>query len=156
MGLLDIFKFQQTRTLFLIIGALAFISGFIMWFIAAFRIDKYIKSNELYTGGIYSWVRNPCYSGIMSMCTGAIFITNNTILLILPILYWIFMTVLMKSTVEKWLKDLYGNLYIEYCKEVNRCIPFPRKYKKMYETKDLPSTETINGRIRLRNIKKIL
>ena len=38
--------------------------------------------------------------------------------------YWIFMTVLMKCTEEKWLKDLYGWEYEEYCRRVNRCIPW--------------------------------
>ena len=38
--------------------------------------------------------------------------------------YWIFMTVLMKCTEEKWLKNLYGGEYEEYCRRVNRCIPW--------------------------------
>ena len=38
--------------------------------------------------------------------------------------YWIFMTVLMKYTEEKWLKNLYGREYEEYCRRVNRCIPW--------------------------------
>jgi len=36
----------------------------------------------------------------------------------------------MINTEEKWLKDLYGKEYIDYCKEVNRCIPI-RKSKGM-------------------------
>lgn len=37
------------------------------------------------------------------------------------------MTVLMKHTEEKWLKNLYGKEYEEYCKRVNRCIPWFKK-----------------------------
>lgn len=52
---------------------------------------------------------------------------GNFILLILPFVYWIFMTVLMKNTEEKWLSELYGDEYAAYCRRVNRCIPFPSK-----------------------------
>lgn len=51
-------------------------------------------------------------------------IYGNLWLLILPVLYWLFLTVLMKCTEEKWLKNLYGMEYEEYCRRVNRCIPW--------------------------------
>ena len=35
----------------------------------------------------------------------------------------------LKNTEEKWLANLYGQEYIDYCKRVNRCIPWlPRKH----------------------------
>lgn len=119
-------KFPALKIPFIIIGILIVIEGFLVWFQAAFRIDKYIVSNRLCTDGIYAIVRNPCYSGIMLMCTGALFMANNLWLLILPFIYWIAMTVLMKKTEEKWLYDLYGQEYLDYCKRVNRCIPWFR------------------------------
>ena len=36
---------------------------------------------------------------------------------------------------EKWLENLYGEAYVEYCREVNRAIPFPGSVKNLYETK---------------------
>ena len=37
------------------------------------------------------------------------------------------MTILMKATEEKWLRELYGKEYEDYCKRVNRCWPwFPK------------------------------
>ena len=39
----------------------------------------------------------------------------------IPLFFWAFMTVVLKNTEEKWLKDLYGNEYTEYCRMVNRC-----------------------------------
>lgn len=119
-------KYEAARIPFLIIGIAVLLYGFSVWYRAAFRIDKYITSNKLCTDGVYAEVRNPCYSGIMLVCTGAIFIANNLFLLVLPVLYWIFMTILMKNTEEKWLEDLYGAEYLEYKKKVNRCIPLPK------------------------------
>ncbi len=35
----------------------------------------------------------------------------------------------MKNTEEKWLLELYGIEYANYCKRVNRCIPWFSKNK---------------------------
>ncbi|MBO5448857.1 MAG: hypothetical protein J5994_05970 [Ruminococcus sp.] len=59
---------------------------------------------------------------------GAILMTNNLILLIVPVICWMYMTLFLIKTEEKWLKELYGEEYVLYCKKVNRCIPwFPKK-----------------------------
>ena len=126
-GILDFSKVPFSKIPFIVAGIAVAAFGFWVWYSAAFRIDQYIKGNRLCTDGIYAWVRNPCYSGIMLMCTGAVLMANNFILLILPLFYWIFMTVLMKTTEEKWLNTLYGEAYTEYCRRVNRCIPFPSR-----------------------------
>ena len=113
------------------VGIFLIIAGVLVWKAAAigkYCIDGYIQKNILCTTGVYSIVRNPCYSGIMLICDGIILIAHNLWLLILPVVYWIGMTVLMKITEEKWLANLYGHEYLDYCKKVNRCIPwFPHK-----------------------------
>ena len=124
MNVLSAGKYPALKIPFIAIGILISAIGLFVWFKAAFRIDQYIVSNKLCTDGIYAIVRNPCYSGIMLMCTGALFMANNLLLLILPFVYWIAMTVLMKRTEEKWLYNLYGQEYADYCKKVNRCIPW--------------------------------
>lgn len=79
------------------------------------------------TAGVYSLVRNPIYSAFLFFCTGALFISGNIFFYPLFFFYWLFMVVLMKCTEEKWLKNLYGREYEEYCRRVNRCIPwFPK------------------------------
>lgn len=113
---------------FLILGIFCIVFGLYLWGAANFqsKLGKNIKSNTLVTTGVYAWVRNPIYSAFMFMCTGALLLANNLWLLVLPVVYWGFMTVLMKNTEEKWLKGLYGEEYVEYCKRVNRCIPWKR------------------------------
>ena len=49
---------------------------------------------------------------------------SNVLLLPLPLIYWGLMTVMMKRTEEKWLYDAFGEEYVQYCKDVNRCIPW--------------------------------
>ncbi len=113
-----------------IIGILTIILGIVIWFQAVVisEADQNIVENRLVTSGIYAWVRNPIYSSFMIACTGILLIIGNLWFFLLPLLYWLFMTVLMKSTEEKWLLDLYGTEYTEYCKKTNRCWPwFPKK-----------------------------
>ncbi len=88
------------------------------------RVHSKIKKNELVVTGVYSYVRNPIYSSALFICSGIIFVNGNVCLFVLPILYWLFMTILMRNTEEKWLHKLYGKKYELYCKEVNRCIPW--------------------------------
>lgn len=92
-----------TKIPFMILGIALIVLGLCLWMSANIqaKIDSNIKSNTLVTKGVYSHVRNPIYSAFMMMCTGALFIANNL-----------------------WLYDLYGESYLEYCKRVNRCIPW--------------------------------
>lgn len=63
LGLFERYKIENGKVALILFGILLLAGGFLVWFKAAFRIDKYIKSNELCTDGIYGWVRNPCYIG---------------------------------------------------------------------------------------------
>ena len=122
-------SFPIIRMVLLMIGFLLVAVGAALWFLAVFRakIDDGITNNHLVTDGVYALVRNPIYSAFLSVCTGTLMIYGNLWLLILPVMHWLFLTVLMKCTKEKWLKNLYGAEYEEYCRRVNRCIPwFPK------------------------------
>lgn len=113
----------------LIVGILLIMLGVYLWAGAMFRskIDSHIAENSLATTGVYALVRNPIYSAFMFFCTGALMIAGNVFFLPLFFFYWIFMTVLMKCTEERWLGKLYGREYEEYYNRVNRCIPWPWK-----------------------------
>ena len=113
-----------------VLGALLMASGVVLWIlaVAVSKVYASIKQNKLLTTGVYAWVRHPIYSAVMLFCTGWIFIIGNLYFFILPVLYWLFLTVLMKATEEKWLRDRYGEEYEAYCRRVNRCIPgFPKR-----------------------------
>ena len=114
----------------IIIGSFFLILSVFVWIQAAVisKLDENIKKNVLVTSGIYAWVRNPIYSAFMMLCTGVLLVVGNVWFIGLPILYWLWMTVLMKHTEEKWLLKKYGDEYSTYCKKVNRCWPWiPKK-----------------------------
>jgi len=126
---IPVISFTNMRWLFILIGILCFAIGITLWLRAVIidKLDTHIIKNELVTTGVYAYVRNPVYSAFMFVCTGVLLIYGNLVLLVLPIIYWGFMTVLMKLTEEKWLEDLYGKEYVQYRQRVNRCIPWKRK-----------------------------
>lgn len=113
-----------------VIGVLLIIFGFYMDISAKMKSKLFEKvaDNILITDGIYAYVRNPVYGGMFLVCVGAVLIVNNLLLLVAPLICWIYMTLFLIFTEEKWLIDMYGEEYKEYCKKVNRCIPwFKRK-----------------------------
>lgn len=113
-----------------IVGILLILEGLALFFGADLNgnLQENIKANRLKTNGSYKFVRNPCYCLFLLGSTGAICMAHNVLLFVLPVLFWAEMTFVLIHTEEKWLKDLYGQEYADYCKRVNRCIPwFPRK-----------------------------
>lgn len=115
---------------FIIIGILCIVIGIGLWVSAVInsRISKNIKELKLVTTGVFSVVRNPIYSAFMFFCWGICFVFNNLYFLITIPIYWALLSILVKNTEEIWLKDIFGEEYLAYCKRTNRCIPwFSRK-----------------------------
>lgn len=128
-GTLPAVRYGLFRIPLTIVGIALILLGAWMWYSAVFRakVDEHITGNTLATTGVYAWVRNPIYSAFLLACTGALLLANNLWLLILPVVFWLYLTVLMKCTEEKWLAALHGEQYAAYCRRVNRCIPWPPK-----------------------------
>lgn len=112
--------------IFRIAGGIAIILGIVIWFIGAMRsgMDENITDNKLKTDGIYSWVRNPMYTGCWFIMIGISFMWHNFWMLPMILIDWVIFTIVLKNTEEKWLLDVYGKDYEEYKKRVNRCIPW--------------------------------
>ncbi len=112
--------------IFRIAGGIAIILGIVIWFIGAMRsgMDENITDNKLKTDGIYSWVRNPMYTGCWFIMIGISFMWHNYWMLPIILIDWVIFTIVLKNTEEKWLLDVYGQDYEDYKKRVNRCIPW--------------------------------
>lgn len=132
-GMFD-FKFPTINVinlLFKVIGVLLIAYGLYLDVSAKLksRIFERVEENKLITDGVYGIVRNPVYSSALLACTGAVLIANNLILLIVLVICWLYMSLFLINTEEKWLKELYGQEYVLYCQKVNRCIPWFLKKK---------------------------
>ena len=111
----------------LVLGIAAVLAAAFLWYQAVIvsRLDDNIVENRLVTTGAFAWVRNPIYSAIMMACTGVLMMLANWYFAPLPFLWWLFVTVLMKNTEERWLRERFGQEYEAYCRRVNRCWPRP-------------------------------
>ncbi len=113
-----------------ILGIILIAAGIGLWVhaVIVMKLQKNIRENHLITTGVYGFVRNPVYTAIMFALWGILCCNGNLYLLVLCPVYYGLMTILVKKTEEKWLTELYGDAYVEYCRKVNRCIPwFPKK-----------------------------
>ena len=109
------------------IGAVLILAGIWTWYSAVVRsgVSEAIEGNRLVTDGVYAWVRNPIYTAFTFIMWGVLLMTGNALFLLTVPAYWLLMTVMLRCTEEKWLLELYGGEYEEYCGRVNRCMPFP-------------------------------
>lgn len=129
MGILPYLRIRATIAVLHTAGIIFFAVGIWLWVSAAIKekLQDNIIANKLITTGVYSVVRNPIYSAFTFVLTGVLLIYSNLYLLPLSILYWTLLTIMMRATEEKWLLEQFGDEYRDYCKRVNRCIPwFPK------------------------------
>lgn len=129
MELIKSGSYSANNTIVRIIAAAFIIFGIYLWISAVLvkKINVKVKEEKLITDGVFAIVRNPVYTAFMFIFTGVIINEKNLWLLFLPFVFWIFMTVLMKNTEEKWLREKFKTEYDEYCKKVNRVIPWFKK-----------------------------
>ncbi|MHA1232264.1 MAG: methyltransferase family protein [Candidatus Helarchaeota archaeon] len=76
---------------------------------------------RLITNVPYKYTRNHQYMGDISLFIGYALITDSLFALI-TITFLAFCFILMPFTEEPWLKEKYGDQYLEYCKKVPRFI----------------------------------
>ena len=116
------------KDLFYLIGILLMlVAARIQWLsgVKSF-ISTTIQTSELKTTGIYARTRNPIYFSWWLSCIGITLTMHNMWLLILIPIQWVLLTVVIRITDEKWLYELHGEAYKEYCAKVNRWIPIKR------------------------------
>ena len=99
LKLIPAYNITQLNTIFVIIGILLVIIGIVFWLLAVIKsgIDKSIRNNDLITNGIYGYVRHPIYATFLYITTGIIVIYGNILLFILPIIFWAFLSLMMKK-----------------------------------------------------------
>ena len=116
------------KDLFYLIGFLLMAVATRIWWLSVVKsdINTSIQNNELKTTGIYARTRNPIYFSWWLCSIGSILHLHNVWLLILIPIQWVILTVMIRITDEKWLYELHGEAYKEYCAKVNRWIPLKK------------------------------
>ena len=89
-------------------------------------VSTSFQSDELKTTGIYARTRNPIYFSWLLSSIGIILTMHNVWLLLLIPIQWVILTVMIRNTEEKWLYEIHGEAYKDYCARVNRWIPMKK------------------------------
>ena len=113
------------KDLFYLIGFLLMVVAARLSGVKSF-ISTSIQTSELKTTGIYARTRNPIYFSWWLSSIGITLTMHNLWLLILIPIQWVLLTVVIRITDEKWLYELHGEAYKDYCARVNRWIPLKR------------------------------
>lgn len=111
--------------------ALAVLVGSIGIFLYAFfvlgRDNSYGASNGLVTAGIYQWSRNPQNAMLIVVYAALALAADRTAVYALAgsmmLVYF-----LMVLAEEPWLRDIYGDAYARYCREVPRFFNWRRAF----------------------------
>lgn len=136
LGYLQAGEVKNYQIVFYIAALLSIFLGLWLYFQAVMgqKILQQIKQGQLVTSGVYALVRNPIYSAFLFIFTGILLLAENYLLLILPLIFYLVLTILLKLSEEKWLEKKFGHNYLQYCQKVNRIIPFfPRNKLRVKE-----------------------
>ena len=119
-----------------------------------------VGAPSLCVSGPYSRVRNPLYIGNIIIYTAFILIAGSENLLLMLCLTWgffIFQYSLIISLEEKTLITLFGENYLNYCKNVPPLLPSIKAWKGGSKTKAAPILKTLKTEKRtLQNIFFVL
>lgn len=120
------------RVVAVVCGVFLMAFSIALWIYAVQKsdIDAGILENRLVTSGAYALTRNPIYSAVLLLCIGILLLAGNLLVIPLTLLFWLFLTMVLKQTEEKWLLDLYGEEYAQYCARVNRIWPDLKKFRQ--------------------------
>ncbi len=87
-------------------------------------------ADELNTTGIYSLVRHPLYVGNFFMWLGVAMLTENTWFIIAFIFFYVIYYERIMYAEESFLRNKFGNLYLDWAKDVPAFIPSFKHYAR--------------------------
>lgn len=119
------------RYTYIVFGVILIFLGLklIMDAVSNANIRHEVRMGHLVREGIYKYIRNPEYAGVLYICTGLLFISGNTFFYTTAIVLWIFLILLMKYTEEVWLHKMFGIRYDRYKNATNAWFPIkPSNY----------------------------
>lgn len=78
-------------------------------------------AGDLRTGGYYRYTRNPQIGCLLVVVAGAVLVANSRGVLAVGAAMWVWFAS-MPFAEEPWLREQYGDAYVEYCRRVPRFV----------------------------------
>lgn len=135
--------FMEPTIISLLIGLFILIIGEVIriWSVgyagSETRTTTGVGGSNLVTQGPYSIIRNPLYWGNIMIYSGVGIMSNALFpyLLIAAFFYFVFQYYLIILNEEEYLRETYQEEFKEYCRHVNRFLPFPRNLPNNIKSK---------------------
>jgi protein-S-isoprenylcysteine O-methyltransferase Ste14 len=134
--ILSILDYQDTTTsnvnysLVQYIYSLISISGILLTFISQVQMGKSWRvgvnnseTTKLIKHGIYAYIRNPIFSGVIIFCFGVLLLIPSIYMLIACVLGYLSIELQIRYAEEPYLIDKHGKEYNEYVSNTGRYIP---------------------------------
>jgi len=85
------------------------------------------EKTKLITNGIYAYVRNPIYSGVLLFCFGLLLLLPNLFMLLSVIMVYASIELHVRYVEEPYLRQLHTNEYVKYICKTGRYFPSFKK-----------------------------
>jgi protein-S-isoprenylcysteine O-methyltransferase Ste14 len=107
-------------------GGILTVMGILLWLTGAVTAMRAYNRDELRTTGPFALVRHPMYAGWISLAMpGFALVMRNWAMMLTPLLaYTIFRSLIHVE--DEYLKQRFGEAYLEYRGRVNEVMPIPR------------------------------
>lgn len=107
-----------------LLGLFFLVAGIVA--LGSFERMSGMDTSKLITHGVYRWSRNPQNLGWGLCLLGVALLGNSGLGLLLAGLFWVMFAIYVPME-EKFLEDVYGDPYREYCAVAPRYFGWPRK-----------------------------
>jgi protein-S-isoprenylcysteine O-methyltransferase Ste14 len=85
--------------------------------------DNKVYAEDLVTTGIFAHCRNPLYVGNILMITGVGILSNSLLYAVIMIPFFLFIYQAIVLAEENFLRNKFGEQFVNYCSKVNRWFP---------------------------------
>ena len=123
-GILDFQSLGYTHWSLFLVGGLAIVSGFGIdfWGTRTLTAQQSLgEKGRIMTEGPYRYTRNPQYVGFILLFAGIVLVTFSFMALVTG-LFIVILFFIIPFSEEPWLRQQYGEPYVEYCRKVPRFI----------------------------------
>ena len=109
-NMIPVYKIDSLYWLFIGLAVVILLDAIFLWYAAVkiSDISKNIENNKLVSDGVYALVRHPIYSAWLQISTALILFSQNLYLFIIPVIFWIILSIALAKTEEKWLIEKFN------------------------------------------------
>jgi protein-S-isoprenylcysteine O-methyltransferase Ste14 len=108
-------------------GLFLLIAGSVIWIAAIAQFVIGFKKGILVTNGVFAISRNPIYASWFVLILPGLFLIYSNFWFLLAAIAMFVSFKLKIEKEEECLKNVFGNLFIEYCKKVGSVCSFPNR-----------------------------